>query len=510
MAGTIDRSTLSFVLLVHPDDERVRELTAYLQHDGFNVVGCYDPDSGLNYLAEVRFAIAVVDSRAIEALPEFSEHLRAISTNTELIVIRDEAIDELRLRILSVARRQALACVEKLKHSDLESSMLQAQKMESLGLFAGGIAHDFNNLLTAMQGHAMLAMDAATGPVREHIASIEGVTLNAADLCRQLLAYAGKVRFHFEQVDLNEVVTEMSDLLSAAVGEGATLALELDGHLPQIDADATQLSQVVMNLITNASDAFAGGEGTITVRTCDTTVDAERAGEPAHGWFGDDVRGSCIMLEVRDDGIGMDALTVTRIFDPFFTTKSSGHGLGLADVLGIVHGHHAAIHVKSAPGEGTTFRVLFPTVADSVRQVAPEKPVESKDTVDTILVMEDEEILCDVVTRLLRSDGYQVIEAHTEPDGLELLRQRNGEISAVLIDLSLAGSRGSETVEAIRKLRIDVPVVVSGGWNGPEVTSGLSETGNIEFLHKPFEPHVLLSTMRSVTRASGERWGSSR
>jgi CheY-like chemotaxis protein len=168
-------------------------------------------------------------------------------------------------------------------------------------------------------------------------------------------------------------------------------------------------------------------------------------------------------------------------------------------VLGIVRGHGAAIHVESVPGEGTTFRVLFPTVA-----INPDE-TDQNATSDTILVLEDEEMMRDVVSRLLRRDGYLVVEAQTESEGLELLGQQGEEIAAVLIDLSRADTCGCETIEAIRNLRFDIPIVVSVGSEEPEVTNRLSEAGNIEFLHKPFEPHVLLSTMRSVTRASGER-----
>lgn len=500
MAGTIDQTALTHVLLVHPDDDRLAELTALLQCDGFNVVGCCDLNAGLEHLSGRRFGIAVVDFHLLDASPTFEERL-PVATSTELVVSCDETTDALRRRILSVARSQALAALEQLQHHDLDSVMLQKQKLESLGLLASGIAHDFNNLLTAMQGHTILAMEASAeaGPVREHLVRIDGVTGKAADLCRQLLAYAGKGRFLFEDVDLNAVITQMGELLSTSVGRDATLILELDNHLSQIEADETQLSQVVMNLIRNAADSFAGREGTITVRTRHSTGDAERRRESPQGLYGDEVRGSCVVLEVSDDGGGIDPQTVTRIFDPFSTTKGSGRGLGLATVLGIVRGHGAAIHVESVPGKGTTFRVLFPTVA-----INPDE-TDQNATGDTVLVMVSEEQMQDVVVRLLRRDGHQVVEAQTESEGLELLGQGGDEIAAVFVDLSRADAYCCESVAAIRKLRFDIPVVVSVGVEGPEVTNRLSEAGNIEFLHKPFEPHALLSTMRSVTRVPSER-----
>src|SRR6478609_9406612 len=257
------------------------------------------------------------------------------------------------------AEQKALRAEE--ERRKLELSVLQAQKLESLGVLAGGIAHDFNNLLTSILGNADLALAelSPSSPARGFLDDIARASRRAADLCRQMLAYSGKGRFVIQPISVNDLVSEMGQLLSVSTSKKAALTHSFAADLPSVLADATQLRQVVMNLITNASEAIGDREGTITLRTgalsCDRDYFADAIGDNERH-----VPGLYAFVEVSDTGVGMDAETLARIFDPFFSTKFAGRGLGLAAVLGIVRGHKGALKVCSTPGKGTTFRVLLP------------------------------------------------------------------------------------------------------------------------------------------------------
>ena len=247
----------------------------------------------------------------------------------------------------------------------LEEQVRQAQKMESLGVLAGGIAHDFNNILMAVLGHAELALAEISpmSPARRSISEIATAAHRAAELCRQMLAYAGKASVVLERVDLRSLVEEMAHLLKTAISKKAILNLNLEKGLPPIKADPSQIRQIVMNLIINASEAIGDRSGVITVAVGATRCDEEylRKTELRE----DLVPGLYMHLEVTDTGHGMDAETRTRIFEPFFSTKFTGRGLGLAAVLGIVRSHKGALKVYSEPGKGTTFKVLFPALEDA-------------------------------------------------------------------------------------------------------------------------------------------------
>jgi len=242
----------------------------------------------------------------------------------------------------------------------LERKLLETQKLESLGVLAGGIAHDFNNLLAAVLGNVSLCSMQlpSDSPLRPYLSSIETTIHRAAELCKQMLAYSGRGRFQAQAVNLNVIIREMAELLRISINKRVRLELDLASGVPAVKGDATQLRQVIMNLIINASEAIAPHEGVIALKTSTVTVRAD-TGEPASGV----PDGEYVVLEVRDSGTGMDELTKARIFDPFFTTKFTGRGLGLAATQGIVRGHHGAIMVDTAPGKGSTFRVYLPPEA---------------------------------------------------------------------------------------------------------------------------------------------------
>src|SRR5262249_16490473 len=242
----------------------------------------------------------------------------------------------------------------------VQVKLLHAQKLESLGVLSGGIAHDFNNLLVGILGNAGLALHELpeNAPVRHTIAEIETAALRAAELTRQLLAYAGRGQSVVQRVSMAELVRDMANLLASAVGKTARLDYQLAEQVPRVEGDATQLRQVVMNLTSNAGEAIGGGSGTITLTTGEMQADRAYLAESQLG--AGLSAGPYVFLEVKDDGHGMHPATLAKIFDPFFTTKFTGRGLGLAAVLGIVRAHKGAIRVSSAPGRGTTIRVLLP------------------------------------------------------------------------------------------------------------------------------------------------------
>ncbi|MGH7140357.1 MAG: ATP-binding protein, partial [Pirellulales bacterium] len=292
----------------------------------------------------------------------------------------------------------------------LEMQVQHAQKLETLGVLAGGIAHDFNNLLMVILGNAELAAMQlpAEAPARESVGQVEIAALRAADLCKQMLAYSGKGKFVVKPLDLSSLVKQMAELLEIAVAKKGTLTYELADDLPAVEADTAQIQQVVMNLITNAADAVEPGKGEVRVTTRALAADAELLSRCYHE--GNVPEGLYVCLEVSDNGCGMDEETQARIFDPFFTTKFTGRGLGMAAVLGIIRGHHGAIHLESAAGKGTTIQVLFPPSVKAPRAFAKEAPaLDSWRGDGTVLVVDDEEMVRQVAKAILESVGFQVL-----------------------------------------------------------------------------------------------------
>ena len=314
----------------------------------------------------------------------------------------------------------------------------QTQKLESLGVLAGGIAHDFNNLLTGIMGNASIVLEdlPAESPARENLDAVVTASERAAALTRQLLAYAGKGRFVIERLNLSELVREITSLLKTSVPRTVELALELEEDLPSMEGDAAQIQQLIMNLVINAAEAVEDGK-TETVRIITRT---EWVDQPAIDQMftpNGIAPGRYVALEVRDAGSGMDAVTLSRIFDPFFTTKFTGRGLGLAAALGIVRGHKGALHVESVPGEGSTFKVLFPVSAGPVAPSGRSNPEMNLVGHETILVIDDEAAVRQAAKSILESYGYKVVVAANGKEGLTLFQPPGEEIDAVLLDMTM-------------------------------------------------------------------------
>ncbi|MGK2964986.1 MAG: PAS domain S-box protein, partial [Tepidiformaceae bacterium] len=383
-----------------------------------------------------------------------------------------------------------------------DQQVQHAQKLESLGILAGGIAHDFNNLLVGVLGNAGLALMELPpdSPARRTITDIETAAKRAADLTRQMLAYSGKGQFVVETVDLSNVVREMAALLEVSISKRVTVRYDFPAGLPHIEADATQLRQVIMNLLTNASDAIGDGDGLITVRT--GTFFADRA-YLAETYLDNELpEGTYVSLEVSDTGSGMDPETRARIFDPFFSTKFTGRGLGLAAVLGIIRGHRGAIKVYSEPGRGTTFRVLFPP-AESAGP-APSAPAEATrlwSDGGTILIVDDDYAVRSVTARMLELAGFSTIIAEDGNRALELFDLHKESIDLVLLDLTMPGMDGEQTFRALRLRQPSIRVVLTSGYSEQDATNRFVGEGLAGFLQKPFRHQDLIDTLREVLEA---------
>jgi two-component system cell cycle sensor histidine kinase/response regulator CckA len=381
------------------------------------------------------------------------------------------------------------------------SEQLQhTQKLESLGVLAGGIAHDFINLLTAILGHADLLLadiQSGTGST-DDVDLIIQAARRASQLTSQMLAYSGRARLAVELVNLNDLITQMSQLLRVSTSKKVDLRYSLGSGLPSIGGDPVQLQQVVMNLITNASEAIGDKAGTITVVT--ERICLEEGQDPPEPSNQPLPAGHYIRLAVTDTGSGMDEETLARIFEPFFTTKFTGRGLGLAAVQGIVRGHHGGLSVESAPGAGTTVRVLFPSAATMPESDEGPRPVAGSDDAregGTILVVDDEEGVRRVVGRTLERAGYRVLLAEDGPRGVELFRTQRGGIDAVLLDLTMPDMNGHQVLEALRNVDPAVRVILSSGFSELDLAARGEAAAGV-FLQKPYLASELIGKVKVV------------
>jgi two-component system, cell cycle sensor histidine kinase and response regulator CckA len=381
-----------------------------------------------------------------------------------------------------------------------QAKMLETQKLESLGILAGGIAHDFNNLLTVVLGNASLLREAEPR-LLENIHPIEQAANRAAELCRQMLAYAGQVRMNPERLSLGALIESSQPLLGHSISKNVRLETQLAKDLPQVEADPQQVRQILVNLVTNASEACGGSPGLVRVSVA--AVDASRE-DLSRARVGDDLpAGRYVRLEVSDTGSGMNVDTLSRILDPFFTTKFTGRGLGLPAVAGIARIHRAALIITSEPGLGTRVSILFPALAPIPSPMAgsPGAPTPGPAQAGgTVLVVDDEPAVRSLAEAMLRRQGFATEAASSGEEALALARNRAGRYVAALIDLTMPGMDGPTTLRAIRNLNPKLPAVLTSGLTEREVAADLSEDPPTVFLHKPFTLAELAFTIGRASR----------
>ncbi len=380
----------------------------------------------------------------------------------------------------------------------LEQQFQQAQKLESLGVLAGGIAHDFNNILAIIMGNCSLAaMDDENAG--KYIPEIEKASERAAALCRQMLAYAGKAQLAKTHVNLSMLVGEMVTMLKSALPQNAVIKPDLSTDLPVIEADASQLRQVIMNLIINASEAIGKEHGEIQVSLANTTV---MAGQSDMDYNCKAIPpGGYILLEVTDNGCGMDEETKWRIFEPFYTTKFTGRGLGMSAVLGIIKSHCGALQLHSQRGQGTTFKVYLPVPKDdsfidkNTSATAPPAPWQGS---GTILLVEDEDQVRLIAKAMLNNFGFTVLETVNGREALDIYQKNAAEITLVLTDMGMPVMDGYELFSELKKLNPELPIIVSSGYGDAEVSARIGSDNIAGIISKPYNPGQLRDVLKRV------------
>jgi PAS domain S-box-containing protein len=372
------------------------------------------------------------------------------------------------------------------ERKQFEQQLRQSQRLESLGVLAGGIAHDFNNLLTGILANASLAAEVlnASNAAQPFLRDVVTATQRLSDLTRQLLAYAGRGAPALTPVNLSVLVAEISALIQASIPKHVQVRLALDQQIPEIMGDASQLQQIVMNLILNGAEAISTNSlGSVLVSTGYQEIDEAYI---KTALISDPVEpGGFVCLEVHDTGSGMDSETQARIFDPFFTTKVHGRGLGLAAVLGIVRSHNGVIKVYSQSGKGTTFKVLLPAQAKGESQSARSHPEALRGS-GTVLVVDDEEIIRSSARNVLELFGYRVIMAEDGQQAVRIYEQRAGEIDIVLLDLLMPHMGGETAYGRLRLVRPDVRVVLTSGHSDTEAQARFTGKALAGFIKKPY------------------------
>jgi signal transduction histidine kinase/ActR/RegA family two-component response regulator len=383
-----------------------------------------------------------------------------------------------------------------------EEQNRQSQKMESLGRLAGGVAHDFNNLLTVIlsYGAKLLRGLAPADPMRQCAEKITDAADRCASLTRQLLTFSRKQVVEARVLDLNECVGDMSELLRRLIGENVELVTQLDPAVARIRADRHQLEQVLMNLVVNACDALPLA-GRVTISTSNVALDPAGAARHAGARPGD-----YAVLTVRDTGHGMDAETQAHVFEPFFTTKEQGTGLGLSTVYGVVQQSGGFISIESKPGQGTTFRIHFPKVeAGEATVPVADTSAPGRRGGATILLVEDEADVRELVRDLLETHGYQVLVAEWAGEAVMLNETHVGDIDLMLTDVVMPGESGGQLAQWMAQARPDMPVLYMSGYTDDAIVRHGVQNDGAAFLQKPFTEEALLQKVDAMLASSAAR-----
>ncbi len=381
-----------------------------------------------------------------------------------------------------------------------------AQRLESLGVMAGGIAHDFNNLLAAIMGNASLCrMKLGDHPATAHLERIEQASQSASELCRQMLDYAGKGSLERKPVNLSQMVREVLEMIRVSIGKQIELRLDLAPDMPPVMGDPGQLKQVLINLVINASEAIGDRRGRITIATCvsDAAARDMLAGqacmlpEPEAAARLTDPEATLALLRVEDTGCGMSAEVQRRLFDPFFTTKFTGRGLGMSAVLGIVRGHAGGICVRSEPGRGSSFTIALPAAPEAQDdeaaargQVGASAPsFENR----TVLVVDDEDVVREVASEILRSHGMRTLEARNGREAVDMYQRHH--VDLVLLDMTMPDMDGRACAEALKKLDAQARIVIASGYSETSVAGRFPDMNIAGIIKKPWRPEALIDLL---------------
>ncbi len=471
-ADTFDASYESFLEVVHPED---REM----------VDKAYTHSLETKQPYEVTYRLLMKDGR----IKHVNERCVSFFSDGQGVPLR------------SLGTVQDISELVEAQHEkeDVRAKMEHVQRLESLGVMAGGIAHDFNNILTAILGNAGLAESRLSdnSPAIEYINQITTASQKAADLCKQMLAYSGKGKFVVKPIILSELVTEMSQLLKVTIAKNIILRLDLSSQIPAVDADVTQMQQVIMNLVINASEAIGDKSGAISIATGMVAVDKQYLSTT---FLDEDLQeGRYIYLEVSDTGCGMDAETKEKLFEPFYTTKFTGRGLGMAAILGIVRGHHGAIKVYSEKNKGSTFKVLFPCS----KQTAVPLNTKYKDIVTwygegCILIVDDEETVREVATSMLEDMGFETLKAVDGVEGVEMFKKHHEQIDLVLLDMTMPKMSGEDAFTEMCRIDPDVQVILTSGYNEQDATNRFTGKDLAGFIQKPYTLEELVEKLKDI------------
>jgi PAS domain S-box-containing protein len=378
-----------------------------------------------------------------------------------------------------------------------EEQLLQAQKMEAVGRLAGGVAHDFNNLLTPIIGYSELLLRCLghDDPICQDVEQIKRAGERAALLTRQLLAFSRKQVLQPEELDLNSVVTDIDKMLRRIIGEDIALVTRLAPELRRIRADRGQVEQVIMNLAVNSRDAMPEG-GKLTIKTENVTLDEDYRRIGPEAWPGE-----FVCLSIEDTGIGIDKEAIEHIFEPFFSTKKSGTGLGLSVVYGIVKQHKGWINVYSEPGQGTTFKIYLPAISISIRPEEETKEIsfsELQGSGQRILLVEDEAGVREFASRVLRENGYIVVEAATAEEALNIFEKEKGKFHLIFSDVVLPDKTGLQLVDQLLAVKPKLTVVMSSGYTDQKSLWPAIKERGFRFLQKPYSLTDLLRAVKET------------
>jgi len=380
-----------------------------------------------------------------------------------------------------------------------KTQLEQSQRLESLGVLAGGIAHDFNNLLAAISGNAELAREKlqAKAPANTHIDNIVEACDHAAELCKQMLAYAGKGSYAIDVLNINDMVKSMGKLIRASVSSQIALKIKLDSSVPGLEGDMAQIQQLILNFIVNSADAIGSETGEIKVSTGVRTLNRQTLD---HLYNGPSLEtGNYIVIEVKDNGCGISHEILTKIFDPFFTTKKAGSGLGLSAVLGIVRGHHGAIQVHSAIGEGTAFRVFLPSTELAFKEkMVSTVEVEAWQGDGKVLIVDDDMRVRNVASAFIESLHFDVMTANDGKEGLKMFNKHHANLAAVLLDMTMPVLGGVEAMAGMRDIDRSVPVILVSGYSEVEAGALIAGDRPDAFLQKPFKAKALKTILYEV------------